>query len=397
MMNTAPTVTSAATPSTAIRPFLFSRSVVLASRQSRWLLAVAALAPMSLAWGYSAPSVSTGTAVTELGIGQMPHGAGATCGTAAGDATGCHAGGSFDNPDFEVILPEDASFLPEGMTKLTASFASDGNPPRFGFHMRADIGAFVGESSATYYALDEGAADTAAKNNNPDAGDLSYSLYWEAPADVEDQSEVEFSYCAQAVNGDSASTNDGPSDCGVQAYKVNVAPQVSNQNVAVAMNASSPVDFVLRVTGGLVDVGVASLTVTAVPAKGAVTDHNGDAVAANDSFTLTVTDSSASVTWQYLPNANASGADSMAWEASDSQHESPATVSFNIAAPAGGGDAAPAGGGDDDDGGCALSLGTTPSVPASGLLLAALLAMLWRRRAKLGGDGRACRVAPPAG
>ena len=390
MMNATPTVTSAATPSTALRPLLFSRSVALASRQSRWLLAVAALAPMSLAWGYSAPTTATGTAATDLGIGQMPHGAGASCGTATGDGIGCHEGGSFDNPDFSVSLPEDASFLPEGRTKLTASFESDGTPPRFGFHMRADIGAFVGESSATYYALDEGAADTAAKNNNPAVGDLSYSLYWEAPADVEDQSEVEFSYCAQAVDGLGTSGGDGPSDCEVQAYKVNVAPRVRNQNVAVAMNASAPVDFVLRVTGGLVDVSAASLTVTAVPSKGAVTDRNGDAVAVDDGFDLTVTDSSASLTWQYLPNANASGADSLAWEVSDSQHESRAIVTFNIAAPAGGGD--------DDDGGCALSLGATPSAPASGLLLAALLAMLWRRRrVGLGGDGRACRVAPPAG
>ena len=71
--NTVPTMTSAAKPSTAIRPF-FSRSVALASRQSRWLLAVAALAPMSLAWGHINPSTATGTTAADLGIGQLPHG-----------------------------------------------------------------------------------------------------------------------------------------------------------------------------------------------------------------------------------------------------------------------------------------------------------------------------------
>ena len=68
MNNRVPTMTSAAKPSTAMRSF-FSRSAALASRQSRWLLAVAALAPMSLAWGLVNPSTATATGASALGAG----------------------------------------------------------------------------------------------------------------------------------------------------------------------------------------------------------------------------------------------------------------------------------------------------------------------------------------
>ena len=137
----------------------------------------------------------------------------------------------------------------------------------------------------------------------------------------------------QAVNGQGDNAGDGPSICGRTSFKVNVAPEVSNQDVAVVMNASSPVDFALRVTGGVVDVDAATVTVTAVPAKGVVTDADGTSVMAASTFSLTVVASSASVTWKYMPNAHASGTDSMVWTVTDGQAESQATVSFSIEEP----------------------------------------------------------------
>ena len=414
--------TSATTPNTALRHFC--RSVALASRHSRWLLAVAALTPMSMAWGYSVPQVSPSVDSTTFGIGQLPHGtshpftgARPSCGIAFGAAPSCHAvAGTFTGPEFSISLPSDVAVFPEGTTTVTISFSSSGTRQagngvvlgdgeafntvaRFGFNMRAEIGTFpmgMVNAGVRYY---QSGSRSVATHDNPVGADASYAhdLHWESPDDVADQARVDFNYCAQAVNGDGDSTGDGPSICGRTSFKVNVAPEVSNQDVAVAMNASAPVDFVLRVSGGVVDVDATTVTVTAVPAKGAVTDHNGDAVAVDAVLSLTVTDSSASVTWQYLPNASASGADSMVWTVTDGQAESRATVSFSINEEAPAPAPAAGGGGGGGGGGCALSLDAAPAAPASGLLLAALLAMLWRRRRAGLGGGRACRVAPPAG
>ena len=308
--------TSATTPNTALRHFC--RSVALASRQSRWLLAVAALTPMSMAWGYSVPQVSPSVDSTTFGIGQLPHGtshpftgARPSCGIAFGAAPGCHTvAGTFTGPEFSISLPGDVAVFPEGTTTVTISFSSSGTRQagngvvfgdgeafnanaRFGFNMRAEIGAFpMGMVNAGVRYYQSGSRSVATHDNPVGAADASYAhdLHWESPDDVADQASVDFNYCAQAVNGDGDSTGDGPSICGRTSFKVNVAPEVSNQDVAVVMNASSPVDFALRVTGGVVDVDATTVTVTAVPAKGVVTDADGTSVMAASTFSLTVVD-----------------------------------------------------------------------------------------------------------
>ena len=426
MNNTVPTMTSAAKPSTAMRSF-FSRSAALASRQSRWLLAVAALAPMSLAWGLVNPSTATATGASalELGIGQLPHGAmtadqAATCGTAAGGNTNCHAsGGLFTGASLTISLPDDATVLPDGTTTLTVTFATTSDPAAtiFGFHVRASSGTFAivtaqestytateaDVTSVTYYVADdeEGSGLTVAKNNYPAADDgLSYYLHWASPADVEDQQDVSFTFCAQGVDGNADVAADGPSVCDAQMITANQKPQIADQDETLA-DAESPADFVLEVNGGLAGPSAPVLTVTAVPEAmgGTVTDADGTDVMANTTFSLTVADVS-TLALTFTPAANASGDHAMVWTVSDGIDTAEATVTFTIPAPtpAPTPAPAPAAGGDDDDGGCALSLDAEPAAPASGLLLAALLAMLWRRRrAGLGDDGRACRVAPPAG
>ena len=340
----------------------------------------------------------------------------ATCGTAAGGNANCHAsGGLFTDPELTISLPDDATVLPDGTTTLTVSFESSPTATIFGFHVRASSGTFAivtaqestytateaDVTSVTYYVADdaEGSGLTVAKNNYPDADDgLSYYLHWASADDIGDQEEVEFTFCAQGVDGNADVAADGPSVCDAQMITANQKPQIADQDETLA-DAESPADFVLEVNGGLAGPSAPVLTVTAVPEAmgGTVTDADGTDVMANTTFSLTVADVS-TLALTFTPAANASGDHAMVWTVSDGIDTAEATVTFTIPAPTPAPAPAPAAGGDDDDGGCALSLDAEPAAPASGLLLAALLAMLWRRRrAGLGDDGRACRVAPPAG
>ena len=320
-----------------------------------------------------------------------------------------------------ISLPDDATVLPDGTTTLTVSFAGEGSPTIFGFHVRTSSGTFAivtaqestyteteaDVTSVTYYAADdaEGSGLTVAKNNYPDADDgLSYYLHWASADDVVDQQMIDFTYCAQGVAQTVAGTpdnaGDGPSVCDVQMIAANQKPQIADQAVDLA-DATSEVDFVLEVSGGLAGGdSSAVLTVTDVPAMGGmVTTADGADVMVDSTFALTATDAHASsLALTFMPAANFEGSHAMVWTVSDSIDTAEATVTFAVPAPPAPAPApAPAGGGGGGGGGCALSLSATPSVPASGLLLAALLAMLWRRRhqARLGSDGR--RAASLAG
>ena len=341
-------------------------------RAARGLAAALALFPLSLAWGHSAP--------VQGNYMDLPYTAADPMGSC--NRSGCHAStGAFGDVELTLSLPAptrgDVPVLAfDDMTMLaisaeSSSAASVANAG-FGFHLRASMGTFAGTPSGISYFAADGVPARSATHAMRLALDTVHDLWWQPPDDVFDGQEVTFHHCHQVVNGDGENTGDGPSACSSSTVvQVNQPPQIADQSVSVAHNSASPVELRLTVSAGAAPRATACLKALApLPTKGAVARDSGDDLSVSGPDECLT----GPLALTYLPNANAEGADSMRWSASDGLETVEATVSFSIAAAP----APPSSGG---GGGCALA--SAASAPA-GLLwwLAPFAALRLRRRAR---------------